>query len=530
MSQQNIQSESLLRAAHLSFQLDDGEFLFKDINLSLNKGLYGLVGRNGAGKSVLASILAGILKPFSGSVEADSIVHTFAQLPSEQLPGQTFSQYLRIDQKLHALQKIASGYCDSHYFDLVGDDWLLEQELNELLTEMGLPADTGLPCSVLSGGQLTRLNLWKLFNDKHRILILDEPSNHLDQKGKQWLIDSIRRFPGLLLLVSHDRQLLRQTDTILELSSLGLTRYGGNYDHYWHQKNVEQQAIQRQLLNAKRSYKNTERQIQRNKEKAQKREAIGKQLRRSGSQPKILLDAMRDKATQSASRQSAIADNRLSNAQEKIGSLNSRLEHYKPQKLAIPAASIRKSRLLHLLEVKQQHGSCKSVTFDLYSGDKLRLSGNNGSGKSLFLKSICGEVAGYKGEISINTACIYLDQHFSLINPERSILENFLDYCPHLKQPEARTLLASVGGFRKEVVNRKVALLSGGERMKLSLLIVCHQQEQPLLLLDEPDNHLDLESKQLLAAALNDYPGSFILVSHDEDFCIESGVQNEIKL
>jgi ATPase subunit of ABC transporter with duplicated ATPase domains len=127
------------------------------------------------------------------------------------------------------------------------------------------------------------------------------------------------------------------------------------------------------------------------------------------------------------------------------------------------------------------------------------------------------------GELQINRPVCYLDQHFGLLSPELSMLENMLEHCAGMLENDARTLLAGIG-FRRDSVFRQASQLSGGEKMKLAMLIVSHQPESPLLLLDEPDNHLDLDSKLLLADALRNYQGAFVIVSHDMDFVAESGV------
>ncbi|MEF1341219.1 ATP-binding cassette domain-containing protein, partial [Vibrio rotiferianus] len=161
--------------------------------------------------------------------------------------------------------------------------------------------------------------------------------------------------------------------------------------------------------------------------------------------------------------------------------------------------------------------------------DKVHLLGKNGCGKSTLLKTMLGKFSLQSGELKINTPFYYLDQHFGAIQPEISMLGNLMQHCEGMKESDARTLLAGIG-FRRDSVFRLGSVLSGGEKMKLAMLIVSHQPTQPLLLLDEPDNHLDLDSKIMLAQALSAYRGGFILISHDQDFAAESGVSRSIEL
>lgn len=157
------------------------------------------------------------------------------------------------------------------------------------------------------------------------------------------------------------------------------------------------------------------------------------------------------------------------------------------------------------------------------------MKGENGSGKSTLLNVLLGKAILDDGEIQVNTSFYYLDQHFTLIYVQSSVLDNVLTLCPNVLETDARVLLAGIG-FRKDSVYRLVDHLSGGEKMKLAMLVVSHQERQPLLLLDEPDNHLDIESKFLLAETLSSYNGAYILVSHDKSFVKKCGLTNELKL
>lgn len=519
-----------LQAYNIYHQFDNGERLFEPLSCVMTRQRVGLVGRNGVGKSVLASILSGEREPSGGSVTQPDTLAVYRQQRSESLSGtESIAQYLGLDHVLAAIKNIESGDCSEHWFEIVGEQWDLANQLARQLNAMGLPPEPDFACSQLSGGQLARLQLWQLLNSQVPLLILDEPSNHLDNDAKQWLIESMRKFSGGILLISHDRALLREMEEIWELSSLGLNTFGGDYDAYAAQKHTEQQAIARQLASVDKHSKNLEKQAQRDQEKAQQRAAQGNRLRKEGSQPKILLDSNKDKATARASNRNKNQQRRREQLQDKSQSLQARMDQTKSQTLYLADAEPRARKAICMRQARLPFGLSQSITMQIYALDKVHLKGRNGCGKSTLLKTLSGQFSLQSGELQVNTPIYYLDQHFALICSELSMLDNLMHYCEGMKESDARTLLAGIG-FRRDSVFRTGSVLSGGEKMKLSMLIVSHQPSQPLLLLDEPDNHLDLTSKQMLARALANYRGGFILVSHDTDFAHESGVQRQITL
>jgi len=272
-----------------------------------------------------------------------------------------------------------------------------------------------------------------------------------------------------------------------------------------------------------------QRQAQQNREKAEQRQAKGMKARKSGSQPKILLDGMKDSATHTLSNKLKNENSRRELLSKKEHALNKRHEQLKAQKFYMGKGhASRKGQLLSIVNGVLPYGCEAPIQLQLTGGSKLWLQGGNGSGKSTLLSVLQGKHALRSGECHLNTQVYYLDQHFGLLDVCKTILETVLDMCDGILE-DARTLLAGIG-FRRDTVFRSVGQLSGGEKMKLSMLVVSHQQTQPLLLLDEPDNHLDLESKQLLAQTLNNYGGAFVLVSHDEDFVQDSGVSTAYQL
>ncbi|RSD30115.1 ATP-binding cassette domain-containing protein [Vibrio pectenicida] len=515
---------AIFHAHNISYTFANGDNLFKNISCTMDKLRVGLVGRNGIGKSILASILSETVAPSSGTLIAPSSCSMYHQQPSiKPNDGMSIAQYLDKQHVLEALKHVEMGSCLQKWFDLIGPNWELELQLNQQLIDLGLPPDPNLLCSELSGGQLNRLILWKLFEQNNAFLILDEPSNHLDKPSKQWLIDCMQRFPGAILLISHDKELLSEVDEIWELSNTGLQVFGGNYHFFEEKKQSEQQAIERQLANIGRQKKHFTTQAQRNFEKAQQRASKSNKLRKSGSQAKILLNGMKENAENSASNRSKLTQLRKAQLQSQELQISTKQDKWKNQRFNVIKYSETLRTRISFLDGKLAFGSTAKLTLQLFHGEKIHLQGYNGCGKSTLLKTLLGELPLSEGHINTNGTFYYLDQHLTNINQTLSVLDNLCSQVKGINQCEARTLLAGIG-FRGDSVFKSSKVLSGGEKMKLSMLIVSHQTNHPFLLLDEPDNHLDIDSKAMLADALRHYQGGFLLVSHDNDFAYDCSI------
>ena len=520
----------IFRAHKISTKFDNGNQLFQNLSFSMNKQRVGLVGRNGSGKSLLASIIHGDTVPSSGHIECLNSIDLYRQNSSPRHYNHlTLSEFIGKDALLNAIRKVEAGeYADS-LFELINEQWHYPAKLSQQLSEHGLPCDFNFPCEKLSGGQLARLQLWQLFEKKSDLLILDEPSNHLDEQAKQWLIESIDRFPGAILLISHDRKLLNMMEEIWEISSLGLNIFGGNYDKYAKQKQFESAALDRQLSCIERQKKQIDKQEQLNKEKAERRASQSNTLRRSASQAKTLLDFKKDKASSNASNRTKSTQLRQNYLIKKAHSLKEKYEHITNQTISLGEHNTQTHLVISLLNAVLPFGCKKPQTLQIYANEKVHIRGPNGSGKTTLLKTLLGTCSLNDGDLNVSISLFYLDQHFGLIDPDLTLVENILKHCTGMTETEARTLLAGIN-FRRDTVFQQAKYLSGGEKMKLSILIVSHQSTQPLLLLDEPDNHLDLESKIILAKALKAYKGGYLLVTHDHIFSDEAGVTRNVYL
>ncbi|KHF24678.1 ABC-F family ATP-binding cassette domain-containing protein [Solemya velum gill symbiont] len=521
-----------INAQSLTYRFDNGDTLFSNLNFALDDKITGLVGRNGVGKSLLASLLTGERMPYSGSVTTFCRVGWLRQDGVEEIPilHETVSDFLGVRHRLEALTRITAGGCDPHDFELIDDNWQLQANLEQQLQALGLPVDPFLRCDALSGGQLTRFALYQLFQSNYDYLILDEPGNHLDEQGKNWLIEQMMNFNGGILIISHDREILGNVDDILELNTLGIHHYGGSYEVYAKQRASELNSLERHIEHVNSEIKLMRQTMQNNREKAQQRASQGKQIARSGSQAKVILNTLKQSAESSSGSRESNQNRKLLQIQDQLSTLNRKHELFKQQSLPLGKVEKRALRILDITEVRLpyiQHEN--EITFSVDFGEKIHLSGKNGSGKSTLLKAIAGRLTPVHGNINVREGLCYLDQHFTLLDNTKSVLENLAFFCSHLTETNLRTLLAGIG-LKREKATQAVVNLSGGERMKVSMLAISHQSDNTLLLLDEPNNHLDLDSRLMLAQALRDFNGSVLIVSHDKDFIGDIGISRVISI
>lgn len=516
---------AIFDAHNIGYTFANGDTLFSNISCTMDKHRIGLIGRNGIGKSILSAILSGDISPSSGKVSAPSNFSIFTQERLTELEhGLTIAEYLEKHHILNALKHVQMGSCLEKWFEIIDQDWELESQLKQDLANLGLPPEPSFLCNELSGGQFTRLALWKRFRQSAELLILDEPSNHLDNTAKQWLIESMNVFSGAILLISHDRELLNQVEEIWQLSTTGLQVFGGNYDFYESQKYIEQQSIDKQLVNINRQKKQLDAQTQRNIEKAQQRAAKSNKLRRRGSQGKMLLNKMKESAENSLSNRSKLSQIKKTQLQCRERQLTTQQDRWKSQTFNVSSCQQTSNTRVLYLDGQLAFGTKAQLNLQLFSKDKIHLQGPNGCGKSTLLQTLSGKLSLSQGDVSTTSRFCYLDQHLTIIDQTRSVLDNFCLHVNGNSECSARTVLAGMG-FRGDDVFKYAESLSGGEKIKLAMLIVSHHPKQPFLLLDEPDNHLDIDSKAILANALNDYQGGFLLVTHDCAFAHHSGVQ-----
>ncbi len=508
---------SLLTANSISKSFGDLDVL-SDISLSVPpKARIGFVGDNGSGKTTLLKILVGIDDSDTGTVSRAKDL-TIGYLPqqieiaSDKTPYESclesFTDLLSMQQQLNRMEEdllehpedreLISAYGKLQEIFEYNGGYTYRSKINQILQGLGLiNGEEHRPWQQLSGGQKIRAYLAKILVSEPDLLILDEPTNHLDINSIEWLESYLKDFPGGVLMVSHDRYFLDQcVNTIWELS-YGFEVYRGNYSAYLLQR---EERYSRQLAEYEKQQEfiaKEEEYIRRNIAGQNTRQAQGRRKRLEAllSESKII------KPAESRSMRLKL-DTDLRSGDLVLRTKDLDIGYWDDRKV-----------LFHVPDLTLLRGECAAVI------------GPNGTGKSTFLKTILGKLEPLSGESNLgaNLKIGYFAQAHEDLDPEADLMDEINKVAPNMLPAQIRDYLAKYL-FSGEDVFKKVKVLSGGEKGRLSLAILALQGAN-LLLLDEPMNHLDIDSQELLQSVLKDYPGTIILVSHDRYLIDAVGTQ-----
>lgn len=504
----------------VSYRLPDGRLLFEDLTAQFDYTPTALIGRNGVGKSVLARLLAGQLEPSAGDCRRPASVHYLAQQVA--LPAAaTVATLAGIAPVWRALRRIEAGSTATEDFEQLQDRCDIRQQWQRVLRDAGLASITlDTPARELSGGQVMRIALLGALYSKADFLILDEPSNHLDRPGRQQLLTWLAGWAKGLLVISHDRALLQQMERIVELSPRGLSGYGGNYAHYLATSEVQQHASQNTLDQLRNQRRQQQRQQQQQHERAQQRQSRGQQAGRDANQAAILLGRQRQRAEQSSSRLHAEQQAARDQLAEQIRNAATQVTAADTVTLFAPCSAVAAgTRVARLQSVGLPHLQPPWDRLDLHlrGPQRIGLIGPNGCGKSTLLRVLAGEWPGRGGACQIPLQTAYFDQQLQALHPAQGVLTQWLARHPDTDQARLRHELSQLG-LDSAAISRPSGQLSGGERLKAALaLALAGDTPAQLLLLDEPDNHLDLPSRQALEQMLNAYRGALLIASHDDN-------------
>ncbi len=488
--------------------------VLKDISLTLQQGArMGLIGVNGSGKSTLFRLIAGQMEPDEGSIslmrgtrvgmltqEAD----IQSDLTVREELSRVFEPVREMERRLRALEEeMAQKHADEaelerlsreyarltdRFEDAGGYEW--PSRIQGVLAGLGFAKGReDQPASVLSGGEKTRLCLARLLLTQPDLLMLDEPTNHLDLSSIQWLEDTLKKYRGTVLIISHDRYFMNSVcDCMAEISMRRLVQYEGNYDQF----TVKRQAdIERQI----REYKLQQAEIAR-------QQAIIQRYRMYNREKSIRAAESREKRLEKMERLERPVDE---------------------QHVRFSFEARRRSGD----DVLKVHGLAKGFegrrlfeNFDLHlrAGDRVAIIGPNGVGKSTLLNIIARKLKADAGEVEFgaNVDLGYYEQHQTGLDPEKDVLNELWDAFPRLDLDRVRSVLA-LFLFTGDDVYKKISMLSGGEKGRVSLCKLMLKRDN-LLLLDEPTNHLDMDSREVLEGALEDFDGTILTVSHDRYF------------
>lgn len=487
--------------------------LFSGASFQVNPGnRFALVGPNGAGKTTLLKIIMGLDTPDAGTITFAKEVNVGYLEQETKLA----SDVPVIDEVMNAAREIRElgeraeelqlaiaeagekggvpeqllneyGRVQDRFEGLGGYE--LESNARQILAGLGFPVeDFNKPCREFSGGWQMRIALAKLFLRHPDLLLLDEPTNHLDLESVQWLRSFIAAYEGAVLIVSHDRAFMDAcVDHVAALENRRITVYTGNYSSYLKQRedNLEQ-------MRAKRA--------------AQEREIAHMQ---------VFVDKFRYKPTKAAQAQERM---------RRIEQIKSELvilpEGHKHVDFKFPDPPRSGDMVVKLEDVSKAYGDhtiYSNIDLTLYRGDHVALVGPNGAGKSTLLKMLTGIEAPTSGtrDLGVNVGVAYYAQHqLEGLNESNTVLQEIDSVAPGWTVPQERSLLGAFL-FSGDDVEKRVGVLSGGERARLALAKMLVAPEA-LLCLDEPTNHLDIDSVDMLENALKRFPGTIVLISHDE--------------
>ena len=491
-----------------------GDYLFENVTFRLGAGdRVGLVGKNGAGKSTMLKILSRDLEPDMGTIATDKEIKIgFLRQDIEFVKGRTvleeayqaFTEVLEVEKQINQTNSELANRTDyeseiynqlieklselTHRFDILGG-YQIKGTTERVLLGLGFkPEDFHEETDTFSGGWRMRIELAKLLLQNNDLLLLDEPTNHLDIESIIWFENFLRSFPGAVVLVSHDRMFLDQvTNRTIEISM------GKTYDF---NKPYSEYLVLRDEMR--------EMQLAAQKNQAKKIEETEK-----------LIEKFRYKATKASMAQSLIKK------LDKIERIEVDESDQSVMSISFPVAVTPGKIVLDMEKVTKSFDD--KVVFEgidllIERGSKIAFVGQNGQGKSTLIKAIIDEFD-YQGSIKLghNVQLGYFAQYQAeYLDGEKTLLDTMLDEATDSNRSKVRDMLGAFL-FRGDDVDKKVKVLSGGERNRLAL---CMMLLKPInvLLMDEPTNHLDIQSKNVLKEALKNYEGTLILVSHDRDF------------
>ncbi|WP_405837079.1 ATP-binding cassette domain-containing protein [Streptomyces platensis] len=507
----------------LGFTWPDGSPVLADFPLAVGPGRTGLIGLNGAGKSTLLKLIAGELAPTAGSIKVAGEV---GYLP-QHAPLDTA---LRVDQALGiataraALHAIEGGDASEEHFTAIGDDWDVEERARATLDQLGLPGiDLDRTIGEVSGGESVLLRLAALLLRRPDVLLLDEPTNNLDRAARERLYTAVSGWSGVLVVVSHDRELLERVDRIADLRDGEVHWYGGNFSAYERALAVEQEAAERMLRVAEADVQRQKRELADAQVKLARRVRYGNKMHAQKREPKIVMNERKREAQVSAGKHRIMHTERLKEARDRLDEATEAVRDDDEIRIDLPHTAVPPGRtVLTLHDLQARYGV--HADLEVRGPERIALTGHNGSGKTTLLRTVAGVIPPESGTAETHVPYRFLPQRLEVLDPALTVAENVARFAPDATNNRIRARLARFL-FKGARADQLAGTLSGGERFRASLAALMLAEPAPqLLLLDEPTNNLDLASVRRLVTALESYEGALLVVSHDLTFLRDLGI------
>jgi ATPase subunit of ABC transporter with duplicated ATPase domains len=443
----------------------------------------------------------------------------------------TLDTALRVDETLGiaaqraALHAIEAGDAAEEHFETLGDDWDVEERALATLGELGLGhIDLDRTIGEVSGGESVLLRLAALLLGRPDVLLLDEPTNNLDLYARRRLYAAVASWPGVMIVVSHDRELLDLVDQIADLRSgedhlvrRQLLRLRGGPRHRTGRR-------ERMVRVAEADFRKQKRELSDAQVKLARRKKYGQKMFEQKREPKIVMGARRRSAQESAGKHRILHEERLTEAKERLDEAVEAVRDDDEIRVDLPYTAVPPGRqVLTLLDLELAYGA-QAGGLDLRGPERIALIGRNGAGKTTLLRTIAGELAPVSGEAVTHVPLRFLPQRLDVLDDELTVAENVARFAPGATNNRVRARLARFL-FRGARADQKAATLSGGERFRAALAALMLAEPAPqLLMLDEPTNNLDMASVRQLTTALESYEGALIVASHDLPFLESIGI------